>query len=105
MPNPLIQNPPASRAASRIRSSVVCSNHRSMSCVATSAPSITAAPIPTTTKRTPRVVSAAKSACSAGVSAKSSTGEAAAKPFGRGEFLAAKSVVHVPRVGTGNTNG
>ena len=46
MPNPEIQNPPASRAACRILSSSELSNHTSKSCVATGAPSSRAAPMP-----------------------------------------------------------
>ncbi len=53
MPKPEIQKPPASLAASRIRSSVVLSNHTSRSCVAIGAPSSKAAPMPSRMHLTP----------------------------------------------------
>ena len=81
-PNPGIQNPPASAAARPSLASSMCSGQMSISWVLTGAPSSAAAPSPTTRKRTPRSVSARKSARSAGVSAKSSTLQPSRQRFG-----------------------
>jgi len=64
----------------------------------TGAPSSTAAPRPTRRKRTPRAVSAARSARSADVRAKSSTAQPESKTLGWGQSQTTERVIEVGRI-------
>ncbi len=70
----------------------------SMSWVARGAPSMRAAPIPMMRNRTPRSDRARNSRRSAGVSAKSSTAQTLAQPFGGRQLQTSERVVHVSSI-------